>query len=167
VSRGKDLGRRKVRRPWPLEAKVEIARACVEGGSTVEEAAKAFRAIPSTVYGWEARYRKDGVSGLAETSRSEVARKPDPVAEKLAPEILATKKKFGWFGIPRIAQWLRRTKHLPVTEHQVRKTLKKAELVPKKPRKRKRKEAVRFFERAEPNQLWQTDITMWTVARGQ
>jgi transposase InsO family protein len=167
VSRGKDHGQREYRRPWPLEVKLEIARSCVEGGASVPEAARAFGAIESTVYGWVSRYRKDGVAGLAETSRSEVARKPDPVAEKLGPEILETKKKFGWFGIPRIAQWLRRTKHLPVTEHQVRKTLKKAELVPRKPRKRRRKEAVRFFERAEPNQLWQTDITMWTVARGQ
>lgn len=167
MGRGKDLEKRKDRKPWPLEVKLEIARSCVEGGASVPEAAKAFGAIESTVYGWVARYRKDGLAGLAETSRSEVGRKPDPVAETLAPEILETKKKFGWFGIPRIAQWLRRTKHLPVTEHRVRKTLKQAELVPKKPWKRKCKEAVRFFERAEPNQLWQTDITMWTVARGQ
>lgn len=164
---GKGPGKRKDRRQWPAEIKLEIVRSVVEGGASVPEAAKAAGAIESTVYAWVARYRKRGASGFAETAPPLVAPKPDPVAEMLAPEILETKKRFSWFGIPRIVQWLRRTKHLPVTAHQVRKTLKQADLVPKKVRKRRRKEAVRFFERAEPNQLWQTDITMWTIARGQ
>lgn len=152
---------------WPPEVKLEIVRAHLEGGATVPELAKAYDAFKSSIYGWIARYRQVGEAGFTEIPRARAPRKPDPVAEMLAPEILETKKKFAWFGIPRIAQWLRRTKHLPVTEHQVRKTLKQADLVAEKPRKRKRKEAVRFFERAEPNQLWQTDITYWKAAGGQ
>ena len=165
--KGKGSGNGKARRPWPLEVKLAIVQSRVEGGVSVPELAKAYGVIESTIYAWVAQYRKRGEAGFAEKLRSKAVRKPDPVAEKLAPEILETKKKFAWFGIPRIAQWLRRTKHLPVTEHQVRKTLKQAALVPERPRKRKRKEVVRFFERAEPNQLWQSDITYWKAARGQ
>ncbi|MCC6738961.1 MAG: IS3 family transposase [Planctomycetia bacterium] len=152
---------------WPLEVKLAIVKSRLEGKATVPELAKAYGAIESTIYGWVARYRQLGEAGLRKMRPRRAPSAPDPVEEKLAPEILETKKQFGWFGIPRIAQWLRRTKHLPVTEHQVRKTLKKAELVPERPRKRKRREAVRFFERSVPNQLWQTDITYWTGARGQ
>lgn len=164
---GKASGKRKGAPQWPPEVKLAIVRARLEGKATVPELAKAYGAIESSIYGWVARYRQVGEAGFTVASRARAPRKPDRVAEMLAPEILETKKKFAWFGIPRIAQWLRRTKHLPVTEHQVRKTLKQADLVPEKPRKRKRKEAVRFFERAEPNQLWQADITYWKAARGQ
>lgn len=165
--KGKGSGNGKSRRPWPLEVKLAIVQSRVDGGVSVPELAKAYGVIESTIYAWVAQYRKRGEAGFAERSRSKAVCKPDPVAEMLAPEILETKKKFAWFGVPRIVQWLRRTRHLPVTAHQVRKTLKQADLVPEKPRKRKRKEAIRFFERAEPNQLWQTDITYWKAARGQ
>ncbi len=167
MGKGKGSENGRVGRYWSSEMKLAIVRAHETGGSKVPELAKAYGVFPTTIYGWLKIYRKRGEAGLTDPRPGRPRRDADPVAEKLAPEILETKKKFAWFGIPRIAQWLRRTKHLPVTEHQVRKTLKKAELVPAKPRKRKRKEAVRFFERAEPNQLWQTDITYWTAARGQ
>jgi transposase InsO family protein len=150
----------------PLELKVAVAKAYEAGESTAAELAKVYGIAASTIYGWAELYRKNGEKGLAEMRGTPRAPKPDPVRERLAPEILQAKKEFSWFGIPRITQWLRRTKLLPVTENQVKKTLKEANLVPKKPKKRRRAEVVRFFERAEPNQLWQTDITMWTVARG-
>ncbi len=167
MGKGKELAAGRVGRYWPVELKLAIVKALETGEARISELAKAYGVVPTTIYGWLKIYRKRGEAGLTEIKRGRARRDPDPIAEKLAPEILATKKKFAWFGIPRIAQWLRRTKHLPVTEHQVRKTLKAAHLVPVKPRKRKRKEAVRFFERAEPNQLWQTDITWWTAAKGQ
>jgi len=147
---------------------VAVAKAYAGKEATADELAKVYGISPSRVYTWARIYREKGEAGLAEIKRggSGVA-KSDPIREKLAPEILRAKKEFAWFGIPRLTQWLRRTQLLPVTESQVKKTLKEADLVPKKPKKRKRAEVVRFFERAEPNQLWQTDITMWTVARGQ
>lgn len=155
------------RRFKPLQLKVAVAKAYVEGEATAAELSKVYGVSSKTVYEWGRIYKERGEAGLAEIQGTPRAPKQDPVREKLAPEILETKKQFSWFGIPRITQWLRRTKFLPVTESQVKKTLKEANLVPKKPKKRRRAEVVRFFERAEPNQLWQTDITMWTVARGQ
>lgn len=155
------------RRLWPVEVKVAIAKAYVGGEATAAELAKVYGVYPGTVYSWARIYRERGEAGLAEIKFAPRPLEPDPIGDKLAPVILETKKKFSWFGIPRLVHWLRRTKHLPVTEHQVKKTLLQADLVKQKPKKRRRKEAVRFFERAEPNQLWQTDITMWTVAKGQ
>jgi len=151
----------------PLELKVAVAKAYVAGEVTAAELSKVYGVSSNTIYEWARLYRKRGEAGLAEIRGTPRAPKPDPVREKLVPQILETKKQFSWFGIPRITQWLRRTQLLPVTESQVKKTLKEANLVPKKPKKRRRAEVVRFFERAEPNQLWQTDITMWTIARGQ
>lgn len=165
---GNGSGSRKPRRFLPTETKLAIVKAYLAGEGSAPELARVYGVFPTTVYTWLKRYKKLGEAGLEETKRaSRRAPKPDPVGEKLAPEILETKKKFSWFGIPRIVQWLRRTKHLPVTETQVRKTLKRANLVSEKRRKRKRSDDDVRFERAQPNQLWQADITPWTLARGQ
>jgi transposase InsO family protein len=167
VAKGKVRAAGEGGRYKPLELKVAVAKAYVAGEATAAELSKVYGVSASTIYGWAELYREHGEKGLAEMRGTPRAPKPDPVRGKLAQEILKTKKQFSWFGIPRITQWLRRTQLLPVTESQVKKTLKEANLVPKKPKKRRRAEVVRFFERAEPNQLWQTDITMWTIARGQ
>lgn len=167
MAKGKFGGTGGSKRYWPVEVKVAIAKAYEAGDATAKELGRVYGVSPTTVYHWGKIYRERGEAGLTEIKYAPPPLKPDPVADKLAPEIVATKKKFSWFGIPRIVHWLRRTKHLPVTEYQVKKTLQQADLVVQKPRKRRRKEAVRFFERSEPNQLWQTDITMWTIAKGQ
>jgi transposase InsO family protein len=150
----------------PLELKLAVAKAYAAKQATAAELAKVYGVAPSRVFTWGRLYREKGEAGLERKSRKSSG-EPSPVQKQIADAILETKKTFGWFGVPRITQWLRRAKLLPVTEHQVSKTLKEAELVPKKPRKRRRAEVIRRFERAEPNQLWQTDITMWTMAKGQ
>ena len=167
MAKGKACAPEGGRRYRALEVKLAVAKAYVAGEATAAELAKVYGISPGTVYDWGKIYRERGEAGLAEIKYAQHPPKPDPIGEKLAPEILETKRKFSWFGIPRIVQWLRRTKLLPVTETQVKKTLEKAELAAKKPKKRRRAEVVRFFERSEPNQLWQVDITMWTIARGQ
>ena len=150
----------------PLELKLAVVKAYAAKQSTAAELGKVYGISPTCIYDWVRLYREKGEQGL-ERKRRKSSRESSPVQKQVADAILETKKTFGWFGVPRITQWLRRAHLLPVTEHQVSKTLKAAELVPKKPKKRRRAEVIRRFERAEPNQLWQTDITMWTMAKGQ
>jgi transposase InsO family protein len=143
-----------------------VVKAYAAKQATAAELGKVYGVSATCVYDWVRIYREKGDQGL-ERKKRKSSREPSPVQKQIADAILETKKSFGWFGVPRITQWLRRAHLLPVTEHQVSKTLKEAKLVPKKPRKRRRAEVIRRFERAEPNQLWQTDITMWTMAKGQ
>ena len=151
----------------PPEVKLAVVKAYIEGQGTAEEVAKIYGVPATSIYEWARLYRKRGEAGLQKKSRKSTPKEPTPAQKKVAEAIVETKKSFGWFGVPRITQWLRRAKLLPVTEHQVAKALKEADLVPRKPKKRKRAEVVRRFERSEPNQLWQVDITMWTMAKGQ
>jgi len=59
----------------------------------------------------------------------------------------------------RISHLLRRAFHLQASPETVRKTLKEHDLVEKpKPKPKRNPARPRFFERARPNQLWQTDI---------
>ena len=153
-------------RYWSPEVKLASAKAFLEKQGTAKDIARLYGISPKSLYLWVKQYRKDGEAGLTETSiRKE---KPEtPVDPHLEQEILDTKRKFGWFGVPRLVQWLRRSKLLPVTETQVEKTLEKAGLNTPKRKKRRRAEVVRRFERASSNELWQVDITMWTIAKGQ
>jgi transposase InsO family protein len=53
---------------------------------------------------------------------------------------------------------LRRIFFLPASAETVRQTLKKEGLVESPPKPRRNLTRPRFFERATPNQMWQTDI---------
>jgi transposase InsO family protein len=167
AAKGKDPFPPKHGRFFPLEVKVAVAKAHVEQGALAEELCKAYGVSKSRVYKWSDIYRARGEKGLATMHGTPKPREAKPGQEKVAEEILKTKKRFSWFGIPRIVQWIRRAKLLPVTAHQVKKTLKEANLVPKRPKRRRRAEMVRRFERSEPNSMWQVDITMFSIARGQ
>lgn len=151
----------------PLELKLAVVKAYLASQGTARELSQVYGISPKCVYEWARNYQEQGEAGLQRKSRKQVPPEPTAAQKQIAQEIVETKKAFGWFGVPRITQWLRRAKLLPVTERQVTKALKEANLVPPKPRKRKRAEVVRRFERSEPNQLWQVDITMWTMAKGQ
>jgi transposase InsO family protein len=148
--------------------RVAVAKAFVSGQSTAAELSKVYGVSSFSVYKWGQIYRSRGEAGLTGGLRAPRGPKPKPVPDALAQEIVETKRKFSWFGIRRLSQWLRRSHLLPVTESQVEKTLEQARLVTHRPKKRRRRaQTVRFFERSEPNQLWQVDITMWTTGRGQ
>lgn len=153
-------------RNHPPELKRAAVKAIVEGNAKAPEMARVYGISKHAVYEWVRQFRLKGEAWLEPKVRKSKAVEPTPIQKAVAREIVETKKTFGWFGVRRLTQWLRRAKLLPVTEHQVDKALKAANLVPPKPRKRKRAEVVRRFERSEPNQLWQTDITMWTMAKG-
>ncbi len=153
-------------RYWSPEVKLAAVKAFLEKQGTAKEIAELYGLSPKSLYLWMKQYRKDGEAGLVEKSLAK-AKAETPVDPQVEKEILDTKRQFGWFGVPRLVQWLRRSKLLPVTETQVEKALKKAGLNTPKPKKRRRAEVVRRFERAQPNELWQVDITMWTIAKGQ
>lgn len=154
-------------RYWSTEVKLSAVKAFLGKQGTAQELAKVYGFSPKSIYLWVRQYQKDGEAGLVERGDSPRKQVEKPVDPRVEKEILDTKKQFGWFGVPRLVQWLRRSKLLPVTETQVQKALEKAGLNTPKRKKRRRAEVVRRFERAQPNELWQVDITMWTIAKGQ
>ncbi len=114
----------------------------------------------SSLSGWLKAYRERGEQGLRGTPPTGGggggARKlPAPVVEK----ILDLKRQNPWWGIKRISQVLRRMFLLKASPETVRKNLHEAQLMDKtRPKARRNMTRPRFFERATPNQLWQTDI---------
>jgi transposase InsO family protein len=104
---------------------------------------------------WVQRYRLHGEAGLKDQSRGpRPARLPQPVRDK----IVELKKEDPARGIKRISQLLKRVFFLQASSETVRQTLHKEALIQSPPKPRRNLVRPRFFERATPNQMWQTDI---------
>ncbi len=109
----------------------------------------------SSLYLWLRQYRKNGELGLkGQTAPRKGRRLPGPVVAK----ILELKRANHLFGVQRIADALRRWFFLQASPETVRKTLHDANLMEARDQPRRNLTRPRFFERATPNQMWQTDI---------
>jgi len=110
----------------------------------------------ATLTQWARIYKRDGEGGLNFPSRpGRGSILPSAVKDK----IIEIKKTEPTYGVRRISQALRRLFFLPGSPETVRRTLITENLNTAAHRKRSHNPCrPRFFERKEPNQLWQTDI---------
>lgn len=115
----------------------------------------------NTLGAWLRVYRARGEEGLRSLpppgggGGSQRARLPSPVTKK----ILELKRTNPWWGIKLISQVLRRMFFLKASPETVRTRLHQAGLMnQKRPKARRNLTRPRFFERATPNQMWQSDI---------
>jgi transposase InsO family protein len=131
----------------------------LEEGFTLRMIGEQLGVSRDTICDWVQRYRERGRAGL-----EPLPSRPGPRKTKLPAavheQIVQVKKEHPGFGIRRIAQWLRRTLLIPASAETVRQTLHRHGELPKtKPRKGPRNPPKpRFFERATPMQMWQSDI---------
>lgn len=144
------------RRAHSFEFRVRVVKLYLEEGYGAKEIAQSVGISTQTLYAWAKRYRECGEEGLHVGGRTGTKK---PKERRLKKEIVDQKKKHPGFGIKRIAQALRRFCFLEVSAETVRQTLHEEELIEAPKRKPKRNPSKpRFFERAKPNQLWQSDI---------
>lgn len=114
----------------------------------------------STLADWVRVYRERGGDGLRPVpppgGGGGTGRLHGPVVAK----ILELKRQNPWWGVRRIAGVLRRMFLLRASPEAVRARLHAAGLMGKAPAARARRNMTRprFFERATPNQMWQSDI---------
>ena len=143
-------------RAYSVELRRRAVKLHVEEGFSLELIARELGADKNTIHHWVQRYRKYGEAGLT-------PQVPRPGGMKthaaIRSKIVEVKTQHPHFGIKRVAQWLRRVLFLKTSPETVRKTLHQQGLMPKKKTKTPRNPPKpRFFERATPNQLWQSDI---------
>ena len=109
-----------------------------------------------TLYKWIHRYQQYGEAGL-EPARSRKGALP--VAEPVKEKIVELKRARPFYGARRIADVLKRFFLLPVSLGKVRQSLREEGLWNGPVNGRSKNPAKpRFFERARPNQMWQSDI---------
>ncbi len=169
--RGKDSGRserahRGERAPFTFEFKLRIVKLVVESEAPQQPTARAFGLSPTTLSEWVRAYREHGEDGL----RPFAERRPAP-PKKAAPEafreaVIGLREENPEMGTRRIRDMLARFDALGVSETQVRKILHEAGLIAPQPVPA-REHPPRRFERAQPNQMWQSDIFTFLLRRQQ
>jgi transposase InsO family protein len=142
----------------PVELRLKAVKLHLEEGFPLDVVSAEVGVCPATLKIWVERYQAQGRAGLERRSQRH-ASKPTALSAAVQAEIVRVKQQQPSFGIRRIAQWMRRVLLLPASPETVRKTLHRHKLLPKTKLKRPRNPPKpRFFERATPMQLWQSDI---------
>ena len=155
---------KKIRRRYEAAFKLRAVKLHLEEGFTLQMVAEELGVCKDTIFLWVSQYREFGeerLRGLLPGTRA--PRLPTAVREK----IIALKGQEPSFGIKRISQLLRRVFFLKASPETVRQTLKREGLIEPPPKPRRNVTRPRFFERATPNQLWQSDIFMFQIERRQ
>lgn len=146
--------RRGTRHPYDLKRRA--VKLYLEEGCPAELVAQELGVGHSTLNAWAKRYRERGEAGLQPATGRRGRFQVSAAAKQKAVEL---KKQNPAFGTKRISQLLRRMFFLKAGPETVRQTLQEENLIERaspKPKRNPRKP--RFFERSQPNQMWQADI---------
>ena len=143
-------------RRFTVDEKLKAIRLHLEEGFSLSLVCEELGVSKSSLDHWLQAYRLGGEAGLQPRLPG---RRPDRLPAPITEKIIELKQQNPTFGIKRISQVLRRCFFLPASPETVRQRLHEAELMPESPPPKKRNlTRPRFFERATPNQMWQTDI---------
>jgi transposase InsO family protein len=116
-----------------------------------------------TLYAWKARFAKEGPAGLLDQPRG--GRPGSRLPELTRRTILLLKQSNPDWGCQRISDMLLRGPALPASAAAVARVLHEAGYELEEVATRPHPDKVRHFERARPNQLWQTDLFTFILKR--
>ena len=159
--------KRSLKKQWSVSEKLEIVQAR-QSGMLLQEVAGLYGASSSTILGWTRKYAKGGLAALENAPRGGVVgaiSSKIEAAGKLVDEIKAAEPEA---GVGRVQGELERHGFLSMARETVRRLLRGRGHGPILGRSRRRNKPakVRSFERALPNELWQTDIMTFMI-KGQ
>ena len=154
------------RRVWKISEKLEIVEARLKG-LTLNEVSELYKVRPSTISDWTSAYEANGLAGLEPAPKGRQRQHSAKVtaAEQVVGDILKAQPEA---GISKVQGALYRYGFLDLARETVRKLLRGRGHGPQgeRFRRKNRPKKVRTFERANPNDLWQTDI-MTFMLKGQ
>jgi transposase InsO family protein len=116
-----------------------------------------------TLYAWKQRFTQQGPAGLLEQHGG--AREGSRLPDLTQRTILLLKQAHPDWGCERISQMLVRGPALPASPPAVARVLREAGYELHESPTRPHPDKIRFFERARPSQLWQTDLFTFVLKR--
>jgi transposase InsO family protein len=116
-----------------------------------------------TLYGWKKQFAAHGPAGLMEQKRG--VRQGSRLPELTKRTILLLKEAHPEWGCERISTMLLRGPALPASAQAVARVLHEAGYELEEVATHPHADRVRHFERAKPNQLWQTDLFTFVLKR--
>lgn len=147
--------KQKHRKRYTHEQKLKAVKLHLEEGFKVDAVCQEMGMCQDRLYRWVRKYREEGEAGLMSNHPPRGVILPAVVQQK----IVELKQANPWWGVKRIALVMKRWFLLPASPSTVRKTLAAQSLMdPPNGKKQRNPGKPRSFERATPNQMWQTDI---------
>jgi transposase InsO family protein len=116
-----------------------------------------------TLYGWKRKFEEEGPGGLVDRPKGGL--KGSRVHELTKRTILMLKEANPDWGCQRISDMLVRGPALPASPAAVARVLREAGYELSEEPTQPHPDKVRHFERARPNQLWQTDLFTFVMKR--
>jgi transposase InsO family protein len=129
----------------------------VLSGIPVTEVAERYGVVRQTVHRWVARYRADGIAGLAERSHAP-RQHPWQIPVQIEAVICELRRAHRRWGPRRLVFELDRRGYPGLSRSTIYRVLVRHQLIEPVPRRRRR-DQYRRWERPVPMQLWQMDVT--------
>jgi transposase InsO family protein len=145
--------------PWYKETVMSQKQQFVgwaEVADSFNEACQRFRISRKTGYKWLTRFRRSGSAGLEDRSRRPYS-SPHKTSQEVEGRILAAREEHPAWGGRKLKRWLedRGATGLPAPSTITEILRRHGRIDPEESRKR---EPLRRFEAAQPNDLWQMDF---------
>ena len=160
------MGVKRKKRLWSVSEKLEIVQARQQG-MLLQDLSQLYGVSESAIIHWTRAYEAGGIAGLEPAPMGRAGRKSAKVeaAEQALKEVTQADPEA---GVGKAQGALYRHGLLDIARETVRRLLRGQGHGPQVQRmKRRNKPAkVKFFERANPNELWQTDIMTFMI-KGQ
>jgi len=165
--RAAKAGRGKHKRPHPTytpEFKRKAITLHLEEQMPLKDIQQATGAHMVSIRTWVRRYQQLGEAAFGSPG-CVPARGREQVAAPVKAQIVELKKENPSLGVKSISQMLKRFFFMGASPETVRATLQAKSLQPSAPPPKPQRDPPkpRFFERATPNQMWQSDITTFRM----
>jgi len=132
-------------------------------GLTAVDYAAMVGVTPHTLYEWRRRFQQYGPAGLMERTRG--GRTGSRLPEATQRSILLMKNQHKEWGCERIHDMLMRCEGYGASPGAIARVLKEAGYVVEEVDTSPHPELIHHFERARPNQLWQSDLFTFLLKR--
>jgi transposase InsO family protein len=152
--------------PHSPEFRARVVDQVVRGGASITGIARAFGLSTTTVSEWVSRFRKGGAPALTPKERTPPKRQASTSSRTVRhAAVVRARTAHPEWGTRRVRDVLARFEALGVSETEVRRILHEEGLISEARTRISRERPPRRFERAEPNQLWQSDIFTFLLRR--
>lgn len=145
------------------QTRVKILDTWMRSGLPAGDFAPMVGVSKHTLYAWKNRFEAEGPAGLMDRPRG--SKKGSRLPEITKRAILMMKKLNPEWGVDRISDLLLRTEALQASPSAIATVLSEDGYLVEEAPMRRHPDKIRFFERAKPNQLWQTDLFTFMLKR--
>src|SRR5260370_14802672 len=152
-------------RAYPMRLRMRGVTQVLEGKVPLGGLSRMFGRSRRTILKWVDAYKRGGIDALEPKPTEQPVRRRSSSEETKRAAVVGLRQEHPEYGTRRIRDLLARFEALGVSETEVRRILHEEGFIATSQPVEKREHPERRFERASPNELWQSDIFTFLLRR--